>query len=58
MNKQILDWRQSMVRIGFTVTAIMMLPVPLILGNPGIWIIVGGLPLILPLLFGNNRIRF
>ena len=50
-------WRESYARIGLTATVVMLLPAPLLLGDPTGWMLVSLPPLLLPLLFGRWQHR-
>lgn len=49
--------RESYARIGLAATVVMLLPVPLILGNPTGWMLASLPPLLLPLIFGHWQHR-
>ena len=50
-------WRESYARIGLAATIVMLLPAPLILGDPTGWMLASLPPLLLPLIFGHWQHR-
>lgn len=54
----IAKWRESLCRIGFLSSIIMLFFVPFMVGYLSVWVIVASSPLLLPLLFGTKKTRF
>lgn len=50
-------WRDSLARIGIFASLTMLLPAPLILGNPAWWVVISAIPLLLPIIFGRMKHR-